>query len=531
MPKINTKLLTQSYPQTKSEFSAAANPGVTYETLGVGSRLEISWVCLNNKLHAWSSSPNQRTSGGKLRGCPYCAGKKVIPSESFKARYPELAKEWNPQNAINADGVTPKSNRKVYWCCSKNKSHVWIASPKQRVNGNTCPFCDSLCVKYPEIAAQWHPTLNSQKSAELTSPNAHTPYWWKCGKGYDHVWRASPNSRIANNSGCPICSGYKVVPSNSLAITNPEIAAQWDLHKNKKTPAEVYGGSHKIYWWKCKNGADHRWQATVRSRTSGLGCPACSGRKVVLSNSLRTLRPEAAALWNNFKNGELTPEDVTPFSGKKVWWQCPVGAEHQWQATVANVVGGSTCPVCMGRKITNSNSLSAKYPSLLKEWDYTKNTLDPEQISPGTKFKAWWQCERDTEHQWFSSVADRTVKNSGCPFCAIKLNVSELKMLDIIKALLPGKVIEYRKKPSWLNRLELDVFIPDMDLAFEYQGKQHLEPVEFFGGQETFISQVKRDELKKSICIERGITLIYVYYNEQLTPQLIKDKLTLAGLM
>ena len=36
--------------------------------------------------------------------------------------------------------------------------------------------------------------------------------------------------------------------------------------------------------------------------------------------SLLSEHPDVASEWHPIKNGELTPEDVAPMSGKKVWW-------------------------------------------------------------------------------------------------------------------------------------------------------------------------------------------------------------------
>ena len=38
--------------------------------------------------------------------------------------------------------------------------------------------------------------------------------------------------------------------------------------------------------------------------------------------SLADRNPELAKEWHPIKNGDLTPAQVTPGSGKKVWWIC-----------------------------------------------------------------------------------------------------------------------------------------------------------------------------------------------------------------
>ena len=71
--------------------------------------------------------------------------------------------------------------------------------------------------------------------------------------------------------------------------------------------------------------------------------------------NLAVLYPEIAEQWHPTKNGDLTPNDVTPGSHKKIWWICNEG--HEWDAAVSGRVGsknrkGQGCPKCYkeGRK-------------------------------------------------------------------------------------------------------------------------------------------------------------------------------------
>ena len=93
--------------------------------------------------------------------------------------------------------------------------------------------------------------------------------------------------------------------------------------------------------------------------------------------------------WHPTKNGDLTPFEVTLVSGKKVWWKCEHGEDHEWESTVANRVKGNGCAVCKNKKIVNSNCLATLNPGLAKEWHPTKNgDLTPFDVGLGILFSA-----------------------------------------------------------------------------------------------------------------------------------------------
>lgn len=81
---------------------------------------------------------------------------------------------------------------------------------------------------------------------------------------------------------------------------------------------------------------------------------------------------------------------------------------------------------------------------------------------------------------------------------------------------LSGVTIKENTRPDWLisnhgERLELDFYIPELDLAIEVQGAQHYKfTPHFHKGQRTFADQVRRDREKRAICDRKGITLFEI---------------------
>lgn len=204
----------------------------------------------------------------------------------------------------------------------------------------------------PELATEWHPTKNDGLTPQDVTPYSNKKVWWlgKCG----HEWQTDVYHR-SYGASCPYCTGQRVLTGfNDLATTNPSLATEWHPTKNDNlTPQDVSISSNKKVWWLGKCG--HEWQTVIKTRSRGAGCPFCTGTKVLVGhNDLATKNPTLAAEWHPTKNENLTPQDVTLFSGKKVWWVGNCG--HEWQALVSCRSLGSGCPQCAkkGRQRTKT---------------------------------------------------------------------------------------------------------------------------------------------------------------------------------
>ena len=103
--------------------------------------------------------------------------------------------------------------------------------------------------------------------------------------------------------------------------------------------------------------------------------------------------------------------------------------------------------------------------------------------------------------------------------------VSETMLYNIVKQIYEGREVLRHYRPSWLHGLELDIYVPDLQIAFEYQGQQHFFPIEAWGGEDALRRLQARDERKRQICKQRGVTLITVDYFEPLTEEHIREKI------
>lgn len=108
--------------------------------------------------------------------------------------------------------------------------------------------------------------------------------------------------------------------------------------------------------------------------------------------------------------------------------------------------------------------------------------------------------------------------------------VTEELLYNLIKKIYKDYKVIYQYKPSFLKgetggQMSYDIFIVDLNLAIEYQGKQHFESINFFGGEKSLEYTKKRDKLKKELSIKNNIRLVYINYWEKITVELIKAKI------
>ena len=219
-------------------------------------------------------------------------------------------------------------------------------------------------------------------------------------------------------------------PGLSLSDKQPDIAKEWDYDLNAPlSPEHFRPAANKYVWWRCSKG--HTWKASINNRgRQGTGCPGCLHQVATDEWNLAVINPDLASEWHSEKNGDLRPEDITPKSNQKIWWQCRNG--HEWQALLNNRAKGSGCPYCYGRFATNENNLALKYPELIEEWDSEKNIgLHPSEFAPKSSKKVWWRCKNG--HSWQAPISNRTNVKSGCPVCA--RNARRKYSIDDIQAI------------------------------------------------------------------------------------------------
>ena len=102
----------------------------------------------------------------------------------------------------------------------------------------------------------------------------------------------------------------------------------------------------------------------------------------------------------------------------------------------------------------------------------------------------------------------------------------ELSLFHAVRQRYPDTLYQYR--PEWLGRQSLDLYIPSLMTAIEYQGIQHYYPVEFYGGTEALEQRKELDQQKRLLCEENGVRLIEWPYDLEPTDINVINSLSAA---
>ncbi len=207
----------------------------------------------------------------------------VLRERSLAVQYPSLAKEWSNRNPDTPDVVSTGTSIKRLWncpICGKEYS----ATIANRVNNHSgCPYCAHLRVTpqtclatvRPDIAAEWDYDKNAPLQPTDVLPGTEKRVWWKCK--HNHSWQAMVYTRTGSKgTGCPYCSGHRILPETSLAAKTPALAHYWHPVKNDRTAEEIAPYSNKKVWWQCPQG--HEWYRSVNQMQRCAvekACPAC----------------------------------------------------------------------------------------------------------------------------------------------------------------------------------------------------------------------------------------------------------------
>ena len=199
------------HPELVAEWNYAKNGELTPQDILSGSNQKVWWKCKNG--HEWQATIASRTKNGA--GCAVCSGKRILPGyNDLVTLNPKLLEEWDfERNKLKPTEVGLGSHKKVWWV--GECGHKWNATVSSRAKGSNCPYCSNhkilvgyndLATTNPDLASEWHPTMNGALRPTDITAGSEKKVWWygDCG----HEWQSIVYHRN-KGVGCPICSKEK----------------------------------------------------------------------------------------------------------------------------------------------------------------------------------------------------------------------------------------------------------------------------------------------------------------------------------
>lgn len=315
--------------------------------------------------------------------------------------------------------------------------------------------------------------------------------------GYE--WMAIPTS-ILRGTGCPRCAGNERYGHEEyvkrVSEINPDIEVVGE-YINNCTPI-----LHR-----CKIDG-HEWMARPNQILRGIGCPLCGAEKS--ADKRKKTHEQYVKDVEEINQGiEVVDEYIDDTT--KILHKCKLDG-YEWMAKPNNILHGKGCPRC------------AKVERYGHE-GYVKRVLDinqnievvEEYVNDATKILH--RCKIDG-CVW-SAAPNNILHGSGCPKC----NTS--KGENIIATWLNNNNIAYKPQETFddcrdKKVLRFDFHLLDYGILIEYNGIQHYEPIEFFGGQEGVEGVVRRDKIKEDYCRNNNIPLIVIPYYADIYEELDK---------
>ena len=313
---------------------------------------------------------------------------------------------------------------------------------------------------------------------------------------HGEFWQ-TPNTHL-DNHGCPKCKDKKTSErfkmSKEIFIEKARLT-----HGDKYDYSKVdYRGTEVKVCIICQIHGEF-WQ-TPHLHLRGGGCKKCGIESRIKSRSLTTDDFIERAKKVHGDKYDYSKVDYKGYN-KKVYIIChekdEFGNEHGgfWQIAEDHL-NGHGCRKC-------SNSYIDTYLFIKKASLVHKNKYDYSLSEYNSRYKkVKIICP---VHGEFLQDVYHHLNGHGCPKC----NQSKLEQ-EIIDLLESHSIkYEYNKRYKFLNNLQLDFYLPDYNIAIECQGSQHFIYSEYFGGINNFKKQVENDKIKKELCLENNIKIIY----------------------
>ena len=266
-------------------------------------------------------------------------------------------------------------------------------------------------------------------------------YWFICQeKDYHGSYGMTCCNFIAGHR-CPYCSTIngRVHPKDSFGqniIDNYGAEFLWSMwsDKNKKSPFEYAINSHETITLKYIDSIDECYETTcnnfMNSKTKRKKQNKKRENNITTEKIKKTFydwciehnRQDILDRWDYELNG-CSPKDIGYGTGKKYWFKCLEHSEHHSELKNINAFTSSNgdkkgtmeCKQCNSIAQYILDNFSDK--KIEEVWDFEKNTINPWDISCGSRKKVWIKCQEKDYHGSYELICKDFSNGTRCSYC------------------------------------------------------------------------------------------------------------------
>ena len=309
----------------------------------------------------------------------------------------------------------------------------------------------------------------------------------KCG----HIWKAIPRSVAKSKCGCPKCG---------ILESRRQKSKEEFLNKLDSSFELIQFNNYEDVIVRCKKCGNERH--TTSSNILRFGCGYCKHKE---SGQKRSMNQEEFIYKSNIKHNNKYNYSKTNYINCKtpVTIICPIHGEFE-QKPIKHL-SGQGCPKCVGKNWTREDFIVCANKIHNNKYNYSN--LEWNGFTKTVKII----CPIHGEFNQNAYVHLRV--GCGCPKCSQSHGEREVsKCLSDLK--IEYCYQYYIKNPYKNNNFCVDFYIEYNNCTYiiEYNGRQHYEPVERFGGEEAFKKQIERDQDLRNYCSENNIQLLEIEY-------------------
>lgn len=485
---------------------AMKNPDIEVMEKYIDARTPILHYCNKHNVF-WKISPSNALKG---KGCSGCLSEKLHNRfTKTHEQYVNDVKKVNPDITV-LERYIDSSTPILHYC--QRHDITWKPFPSNILKGYGCVECGKEKFKEKRLKS------NEQYILELKNKHSHlkvideyidsrTPITHLCTI-HNVYWKISPSNALKGNGFCTECKNDYMRSIlgmshsqyvNKVSTINPNIEVI-GRYINENTKILHHCLIHDIYW-----------NITPYSILRGCGCFKCRIEKIKQSNTLSNDEYVAylKELNQTVINIELYINMKTPILHK-----CLIH-DVLWKTSPSSVLQGAGCSKCCSEK------LSLKLSKTHNEYVNELQNINPDIIAieeySGANTPILHKCLIDG-NEWYTAPTC-TLSGYGCPICRESKGERKIHTwLD--KHNIPFIFQKKFQDCKNIRALPFDFYLPEYNLAIEYDGKQHYEPIEFFGGEKDFKKTQYNDNIKNEYCKNNGIKLLRIPYFKNVEEEL-----------